>query len=45
MVEDFRISYSKIIFSDTNSFVVLTLLDDSWTICTGKRVRIACRAR
>ena len=45
MVEDFKICDLKIIFCDTNSFVILTLLGDSWTICTGERVLIACRAR
>ena len=47
----------KIILSDTNSYVVLTekgvnginnakkRRGDSWTICTGERVHIACRAR
>ena len=57
MVEDCKICGLKIILSDTNSYVVLTEKDinginnakkrigDSWTIFTGERVHIACRAR
>ena len=57
MEEDCKICGLKIILSDTNSYVVLTekgvnLINnakkrrgDSWTISTGERVHIACRAR
>ena len=57
MVEDCKICGLKIILSDTNSYVVLTekginginnakkRIGDSWTIFTGERVHIACRAR
>ena len=57
MEEDCKICGLKIILSDTNSYVVLTekgvnLINnakkrrgDSWTISTGERAHIACRAR
>ena len=57
MDEDCKICGLKIIHSDTNSYVVLTgngvnginnakkRRGDSWTISTGERVHIACRAR
>ena len=57
MEEDFKLCDFKIIFSCTSSDVVLTekvfnsvnnankRRGDSWTISTGERVHIACRAR
>ena len=57
MEEDCKICGLKIILRDTNSYVVLTekgvngmknankRKGDSWTISTGERVHIACRAR
>ena len=57
MEEDCKICGPNIIFSDTNSYFVLTekgvnginnakkRRGDSWTTYTGERVHIACRAR